>query len=215
MPRNASGLYSLPAAYNPVATDELITAAWANTTLSDLGQAISDSLDRYGRGGMLAPFKNNEGTVGLPGITFGLETTTGISRPNSGQMSFSIQGAEVFRLDGLLANFYVPPRCTVAPGDDNALANKLYVDTQIATRVPLDNPVFNPLQQITWAGTPTGPNSLVNKNYVDQLAFNSALPGVAAQDVGAQIYVDPAGVAQWSQEPAEHDALGILNFIGA
>ena len=45
MPRNSTGKYFLPDG-NPVADGELITAEWANSTLSDIATAITDSLDR-------------------------------------------------------------------------------------------------------------------------------------------------------------------------
>lgn len=48
MPRNGSGSYSLPAG-NPVVTQTLITSNWANTTLSDLAAAITQSLSRDGQ----------------------------------------------------------------------------------------------------------------------------------------------------------------------
>lgn len=48
MPRNGSGLYVLPAG-NPVATQTLITSAWANATMNDLAFAISQSLSKDGQ----------------------------------------------------------------------------------------------------------------------------------------------------------------------
>ena len=66
MPRDANGNYTLPAG-NPVVSGSIITSAWANTTMSDVANALTDSLDRYGRGGMLAPFTFSDGTEGAPG----------------------------------------------------------------------------------------------------------------------------------------------------
>lgn len=48
MPRDSSGNYTLPAG-NPVVTQTLITSNWANTTLSDIAAALTDSLSKqYG-----------------------------------------------------------------------------------------------------------------------------------------------------------------------
>ena len=47
MPRNAQGLYTLPAG-NPVTPGTVIESAWANTTMDDMAQAITDSLPRSG-----------------------------------------------------------------------------------------------------------------------------------------------------------------------
>ena len=54
MPRNSSGVYSLPAG-NPVIPDTLIESTWANPTMSDIGQALTDSLPRNGAAPMTGP----------------------------------------------------------------------------------------------------------------------------------------------------------------
>lgn len=53
MPRNGSGVYSLPSG-NPVVTDTTIEASWANTTLSDIAAEITGSLPRSGAAPMAA-----------------------------------------------------------------------------------------------------------------------------------------------------------------
>ena len=52
--RISAGAYSLPAG-NPVVSGSAISSSWANSTLADLSQEITNSLDRQGRGPMLAP----------------------------------------------------------------------------------------------------------------------------------------------------------------
>lgn len=94
MPRNSVGVYSLPAG-NPVVTNTLITSSWANSTMADVAQSITDSLDRNGRGSMLAPFKNIDGTLPLPGITWGNEPSTGIWRSNTSTMTFVTAAANM------------------------------------------------------------------------------------------------------------------------
>ena len=54
MPRDSGGAYTLPAG-NPVAADTLIDAAWANSTLSDLGNEMSNTLHKDGRVSMTGP----------------------------------------------------------------------------------------------------------------------------------------------------------------
>jgi hypothetical protein len=95
MPRNSSGNYTLPAG-NPVVTGTTITSTWANTTMQDIGSEVTNSLDRQGRGSMLAAFKLVDGTVAVPGLSFGSETTTGVSRPSAGRFSISVLAAEIF-----------------------------------------------------------------------------------------------------------------------
>jgi hypothetical protein len=105
MPRASSGVYTLPAG-NPVVTGTTIQSTWANTTMSDVGNELTNSLDRGGRGGMTAALKAINGSVATPGYVFTDETTSGFSRPSAGQVSGSILGAEVFRM--LAGQFAVP-----------------------------------------------------------------------------------------------------------
>lgn len=47
MPRNSQGLYTLPSG-NPVAPNTLIESDWANTTMDDIAEALTNSLPRNG-----------------------------------------------------------------------------------------------------------------------------------------------------------------------
>lgn len=94
MPRNSSGVYTLPAG-NPVSPNTLIQSSWANTTLSDVANELTNSLDRNGRGSMLAPFKNIDGTQALPGITYGNEPSTGFWRKATAVIGVAIAANEV------------------------------------------------------------------------------------------------------------------------
>jgi microcystin-dependent protein len=51
--RNQSGNYTLP--LPPVSPGDTVEAQWANMSLGDIGEALTQSLDRNGRGPMLAP----------------------------------------------------------------------------------------------------------------------------------------------------------------
>lgn len=97
MPRNSAGVYSLPPT-NPVVPFTTITTSWANPTLSDIATALTDSLDRQGRGGMLAPFKVFDGTVSLPGLGFNNEPSLGIWRSGSGVMNMASSGASLLQV---------------------------------------------------------------------------------------------------------------------
>ena len=91
MPRNSSGIYTLPGG-NPVTPGDVIEAAWANTTMEDLGDAITYSLSRTGAGGMLAPFRIDDGTVTAPGLSYLTETNTGLYRSGAGSTWMSVLG---------------------------------------------------------------------------------------------------------------------------
>lgn len=96
MPRDAGGNYTLPAG-NPVVGGTVITANWANPTMEDIGNELTQSLDRSGRGGMLVPFQNADGSVGSPGITWTNEPTSGFLRFGVGEMRASILGVDTTR----------------------------------------------------------------------------------------------------------------------
>jgi len=91
MPRDSNGNYTLPSG-NPVVTGEVISTGWANPTMSDIGAELTNSLDRQGRGGMLAPFKFVDGTNSQPGMTWTNEPTTGFYRAGGGDMRATVAG---------------------------------------------------------------------------------------------------------------------------
>lgn len=95
MPRNSSGVYSLPSGVNPVVPSTIIATSWANPTLTDIASEITNSLDRNGRGGMLAAFKIADGTVSLPGLAFTNEPGLGLWRSASNTMHAAVVGANV------------------------------------------------------------------------------------------------------------------------
>lgn len=97
MPRDSNGVYTLPAG-NPVISGAIIESAWANTTMPDLGNEISDSLSRSGEGGMLAPLRKIDGTVGAPSDAWTSEPTSGWYRAGAGDFRFAIAATDVLRM---------------------------------------------------------------------------------------------------------------------
>lgn len=91
--RNSVGTYSLPGG-NPVVSGTTISSTWANNTLGDLAAEMTNSLDRQGRGPMLAPLKLQSGTAGAPGLTFNGDTDTGIYRAGNGDVRMQVDGAQ-------------------------------------------------------------------------------------------------------------------------
>jgi hypothetical protein len=94
MPRQANGQYILPTG-NPVVPDTLITSAWANPTMSDIGNALSDSLSRSGLGGMTAPLGIVSGNVGQPGLAFVVENSLGFYRSGLSTISLGAVGVRM------------------------------------------------------------------------------------------------------------------------
>lgn len=91
MPRDGSGIYTLPAG-NPVVTGTTIDVSWANPTMADVAAELQDSLSRSGKGGMLVSFQNASGTVSNPGITWAAETASGFYRAATNDMRAVIAG---------------------------------------------------------------------------------------------------------------------------
>lgn len=94
MSRDSSGNYTLPSAYNPVVEGTEIEPAWANTTLDDIAAAMTDSLSRSGKGGMLVAFKVPNGSVAAPGYAFNAEPSTGMYRAGTGDVRISLSGVD-------------------------------------------------------------------------------------------------------------------------
>lgn len=120
MPRSIDGTYFLPAG-NPVVSGTIIDTDWANPTLDDVAAALSDSLSRTGSGGMLVPFRNVDGNVGSPGITFTQEPTLGFYRKSAGRVGFATDGVNpvTFSSSGMEI---------VEPTSGSNPATKSYVD---------------------------------------------------------------------------------------
>lgn len=97
MPRNSSGTYSLPAG-NPVVSGEIIASSWANSTMGDIADSITNSLARNGNGGMTAALRIVDGTQTVPGVGFVTETNSGIFRESAGNVFLVVLGNKIFRL---------------------------------------------------------------------------------------------------------------------
>lgn len=97
MPRDANGNYTLPSG-NPVVADTLITIGWANPTMADIAQQITNSLSRNGQGGMLAPFKNADGIITAPGISWTNAPNSGWRRATTNDFRYVVNSVDVLRI---------------------------------------------------------------------------------------------------------------------
>ena len=106
MPRDGSGVYTLPAG-NPVVTGTVIATTWANPTMSDIAAQLNNVLTRDGLLGPTGPFKLQDGTVAAPGLAWASEPGLGFYRPGAGNLSFAVRGNEMaaFIMSGNDANF--------------------------------------------------------------------------------------------------------------
>jgi hypothetical protein len=93
--RNSGGTYSLPSG-QPVVSGTTISSSVFNTLTADLSTEITSSLDRSGRGAMLAPLQCSNGTVSLPSLTFGTDPDTGLYRIGANNPGFAAGGVKVW-----------------------------------------------------------------------------------------------------------------------
>ena len=121
MPRNSSGTMTAPTG-QPVVGGTPILASTFNTLVNDIIAELTDSLSRSGKGGMLAPFKHSDGTVGDPSITFTNSPTSGLYRAGADDIGISIGGADLMRLSSTLIKL-------IALVTDGASAVGVEIDT--------------------------------------------------------------------------------------
>lgn len=82
--RNSSGTYSLPG--SALTTGATITASEHNAFRNDVATELTNSLDRNGRGAMLAALQAYSGTAAAPGLTFSGDTDLGMYRAGANDM---------------------------------------------------------------------------------------------------------------------------------
>lgn len=158
MPRNAGGVYTLPAG-NPVVTGTVIQSTWANPTLSDVANELTNSLDRAGRGSMTAPLKLADGTAAAPGLTFNTEPTSGIYRSAAGAIAFSILTTLTAAISA--GQLSVVPGTAAAPshsfiGDLNTGWSAAVADTLVGSTAGLNRFQIGPNGNVTVAAPSAG-----------------------------------------------------------
>lgn len=91
MARDASGSWTAPVG-NPVVTSTTISSTVQNTTIDDIGVEITDSLNRSGKGAMLAALGLIDGSAAAPSLRFAQDTNTGLYKPANGQLGITLDG---------------------------------------------------------------------------------------------------------------------------
>lgn len=97
MPRNGSGVYSLP--QPPFTAGSVISSSAVNSNFSDVASALTGSLPRDGQGGMTGQLKASDGSIIAPGYSFTNETNTGFTRPGTGQIGVVVSGVLIATID--------------------------------------------------------------------------------------------------------------------
>ena len=89
--RSGGGTYTPPSG-NPVVPNTTITSTWANSTINDIGTALTDSLSRSGKGSMQAPLLLTNGSAANPSLSFAASPSSGLYRAAADQLCISISG---------------------------------------------------------------------------------------------------------------------------
>lgn len=97
MARNSGGVYTLPAG-NPVVPNTDIESVWANSTLTDIAETLTNSLDVLGRGGMQAELKITDGTLGSLSLRFTNDPDNGAYRLGTNAWALVAGGAAIVAL---------------------------------------------------------------------------------------------------------------------
>lgn len=208
MPRDASGNYTLPAG-NPVISGTVIESTWANPTMSDLGQAITDSLDRFGRGGMVAPFKFTDGSQAAPGIAWANEVGTGFYRQANADMRAVVTG-------------FPSQRWTL--NNSSLFKNGTWYPIYTQQGGVIDGPVSSPnlvANEVGFKGTPqrilTGNSAVALADAGGQIRMNSFQVLTINQDLTTLLPIGTEiSVVHWSvaNEATVTPGTGVNLFLG-
>lgn len=98
MSRNGSGVYSVPNTFTP---NTVMSASAVNQNFTDAGTELTNSLARDGQSTMTGQLKADAGSVGAPGIAFGVDLDTGFRRASADEMRWVGGGADRFYIDSV------------------------------------------------------------------------------------------------------------------
>lgn len=93
MPRNGSGVYTLPQPAFVAGT--VISSAAVNSDLSDIATALTGSLPRDGQASMQGQLRVIDGSVADPGIGFANEENSGLFRVSAGVIGVDVLGTQI------------------------------------------------------------------------------------------------------------------------
>lgn len=208
MPRDGAGNYTLPAG-NPVQSGTTILSVWANDTMPDIGNELTDSLSRSGQGGMLVPLRFVDGSLLLPSMAFTSEPSLGFFRTVTGAIGVVSGAVEIarFQANGNLS--VLAP----APLADSDLARKGYVDAGVsAAQATADQALADAATAQAAADAAQGTADTALANAATAQAAADAAQGTANQGVSdAATAQAAANAAQSTANTAIADALAAQN----
>jgi hypothetical protein len=222
--RNSSGVYSLPSG-NPVVSGTVITKTWANATLGDLASEVSSSLDRSGRGGMLAPLRVPDGSAPAPTLSFTNETGTGLRRAGAGDLRIGVLGADTLKVtasgaDVVRGDLTLPAAATqsvlksggvLAVGTSDDQEVQLVRNGVIGMALHAGAEPWFGGHRLTNIGTPTATDDAATKGYVDGSA-PTALTLVGGFTGSPTYWKDVFGIVHLFGTITQGGAGGLVKF---
>ncbi len=149
MSRNARGTMSLFAG-NPVSSGNTISSSLHNSTMSDIATEMTDSLNRSGKGAMLAPLELADGSVASPALSFDTDTDCGVYRIGANNLGIAVNGAKVVdvattgaTVTGALAattTLSAAGKVSSTAADMEVISTKDYTYATAVTRYAIANP---------------------------------------------------------------------------
>jgi len=152
--RNSSGTMS--AVNGPYVPGTTISSSQINARYSDIENEITDSLDRSGKGGMLASLRGIDGTVAAPAYSWTNDTATGWYRIGAGDYGFSLLGTKALEVHA--SGFGFPSIAT--PG--SPVNGDGWYDTTQNIHVLRSNSVSYSADAFVVAGNVTGASGTVS-----------------------------------------------------
>ena len=151
MPRDSNGIMTLPPT-NPVVPDTIISVNWANPTLEDIADEITNSLPRNGAAPMTGSLKGPDGSAATPAYSFSAGSGTGMYRDPADSsnvgLGFSLGGAAKFLI---YAAKSVMAKLLVTPGIAADVGISIYVDPDTGTTAPEDPLAGDPFVDLNYA----------------------------------------------------------------
>lgn len=92
MARNGSGTFSV---LNSFSSGNTISSSEMNSTLSDVGAEITNSVAVDGQSTLTGQLKGADGTNSAPGITFGADLNTGLYRIGADNLGVTVGGTKI------------------------------------------------------------------------------------------------------------------------
>lgn len=199
MPRNPSGIYSLPE--SSFVSGTVIRSAPVNNDLADIASALTQSLATTGVSTMTGPIKAASGSVTAPSYTFGSAQGTGFYLSNTNEFSWVANGvlAATFKSD--LSVTWVGAHTFGANVTFNSAATFNSAIT-FSNTVAFDAAAtFNAAVSIGSTLNVTGAASFVNL-FVSGYARLSNITGTASASTGTSKLYNKAGPAWFFNDPS-------------